>query len=81
MPGSSAFEPYTEAIRKDRIARPSEFSQLVTIQDSEHQIIAVYEVDSTRPAGMTYWTPARLDMSRSSAAPRIWPPAIATLLP
>src|SRR5438105_367996 len=54
----SVFEPHTEAIRKGKIAKPTEFGKLVTIQDSEHQIITAYEVHATRPADMTLWTPA-----------------------
>jgi IS5 family transposase len=54
----SVFEPHTEAIRKGKIAKPTEFGKLVTIQEAEHQIITAYEVHSTRPADMTLWTPA-----------------------
>ena len=54
----SVFEPHTEAIRKGKIAKPTEFGKLVTIQESEHQIITAYEVHATRPADMTLWTPA-----------------------
>jgi Transposase domain (DUF772)/Transposase DDE domain len=52
----SVFEPHTETIRKGKIARPNEFGKLVTIQESEHQIITAYEVHSTRPADVTLWT-------------------------
>jgi IS5 family transposase len=50
--GQSAqlFEPHTEAIRKGKIAKPTEFGKLVTIQESEHQIIAAYDVHERRPA-------------------------------
>ena len=54
----SVFEPHTETIRKGKIAKPNEFGQLVTIQESEHQIITAYEVHTTRPADVTLWTPA-----------------------
>jgi IS5 family transposase len=54
----SVFEPHTEAIRKGKIAKPTEFGKLVTIQESEHQIITAYEVHERRPADMTLWTPA-----------------------
>jgi IS5 family transposase len=54
----SIFEPHTEAIRKGKIAKPTEFGKLVTIQESEHQIITGYEVHATRPADATLWTPA-----------------------
>jgi IS5 family transposase len=54
----SVFEPHTEAIRKGKIAKPTEFGKLVTIQEAEHQIITAYEVHATRPADMTLWIPA-----------------------
>jgi IS5 family transposase len=54
----SLFEPHTEAIRKGKIAKPTEFGKLVTIQECEHQIITAYEVHDRRPADMTLWTPA-----------------------
>ena len=54
----SVFEPHTEAIRKGKIAKPTEFGKLVTIQESEHQIITAYEVHDRRPPDMTLWMPA-----------------------
>jgi transposase, IS5 family len=54
----SIFEPHTETIRKGKIAMPNEFGKLVTIQESEHQIVTAYEVHATRPADVTLWTPA-----------------------
>jgi IS5 family transposase len=54
----SVFEPHTEAIRKGKIAKPTEFGKLVTIQESEHQIITAYEVHDHRPSDVTLWTPA-----------------------
>jgi IS5 family transposase len=54
----SVFEPHTEAIRKGKIAKPTEFGKLVTIQESEHQIVTAYEVHDRRPADITLWTPA-----------------------
>ena len=54
----SVFEPHTETIRKGKIAKPNEFGKLVTIQESEHQIITAYEVHARRPADVTLWTPA-----------------------
>ena len=54
----SVFEPHTETIRKGKIAKPNEFGNLVTIQESEHQIITAYEVHAGRPADVTLWTPA-----------------------
>jgi Transposase domain (DUF772)/Transposase DDE domain len=54
----SLFEPHTETIRKGKIATPNEFGKLVTIQESEHQIITAYEVHTRRPADVTLWKPA-----------------------
>jgi ElaB/YqjD/DUF883 family membrane-anchored ribosome-binding protein len=54
----SVFEPHTETIRKGKIAKPNEFGKLVTIQESEHQIITAYEVHTRRPADVTLWTAA-----------------------
>lgn len=54
----SVFEPHTEAIRKGKIAKPTEFGKLVTIQEAEHQIVTAFEVLAERPADVTLWTPA-----------------------
>jgi len=54
----SLFEPHTETIRKGKIATPNEFGKLVTIQESEHQIITAFEVHAKRPADSTLWEPA-----------------------
>ena len=54
----SVFEPHTEAIRRGKIAKPTEFGKLVTLKESEHQIIAAYAVHATRLADMTLWPPA-----------------------
>jgi transposase, IS5 family len=54
----SVFEPHTEAIRKGKIAKPTEFGKLVTIQEAEHQIITAYDVHARRPPDMTLWIPA-----------------------
>jgi IS5 family transposase len=53
----SVFEPHTEAIRKGKIAKPTEFGKLVTIQESEHQIVTAYEVHDRRPSDATLWAP------------------------
>jgi len=54
----SIFEPHTTTIRKGKISKPTEFGNLVTIQEAEHQIITAYEVHAGRPADVTLWTPA-----------------------
>jgi IS5 family transposase len=53
----SVFEPHTEAIRKGKIAKPTEFGKLVTIQESEHQIVTAYQVHARRPADRILWVP------------------------
>jgi len=60
----SVFEPHTEAIRKGKIAKPTEFGKLVTIQEAEHQIITAFDVHDHRPADSTLWVPA-LDRHRA----------------
>jgi IS5 family transposase len=60
----SLFEPHTATIRKGKISKPNEFGNLVTIQESEQQIITAYEVHTGRPADVTLWTPA-LDRHRA----------------
>jgi len=54
----SVFERHTEAIRKGKIAKPTEFGKLVTIQEAEHQIVTAFEVHADRPADARLWTPA-----------------------
>jgi IS5 family transposase len=54
----SVFEPHTEAIRTGKMAKPTEFGKLVTIQEAEHQIVTAFEVHSVRPADVSLWGPA-----------------------
>lgn len=54
----SIFEPHTEAIRKGKVVKPTEFGKLVTIQEAEGQIISAYEIHAKRPADVTLWEPA-----------------------
>jgi IS5 family transposase len=54
----SIFEPHTEAIRKGKAGKPTEFGKLVTIQEAEHQIVTAFEVHGQRPADATLWAPA-----------------------
>jgi IS5 family transposase len=54
----SIFEPHTEAIRKGKASKPTEFGKLVTIQEAEHQIVTAFEVHVARPADAQLWTPA-----------------------
>jgi transposase, IS5 family len=54
----SIFEPHTEAIRKGKLIKPTEFGKLVTIQEAEGQIVSAYEVHAKRPADRTLWVRA-----------------------
>jgi transposase, IS5 family len=45
----SLFEEHTEAIRKGKAAKPTEFGKMVKIQEADHQIITDYEVFEKRP--------------------------------
>ncbi len=54
----SLFEPHTEAIRKGKVVKPTEFGKLVAIQEAEHHVITAYTVYPVRPADRTLWIPA-----------------------
>jgi IS5 family transposase len=54
----SVFEVHTEAIRKGKLSKPTEFGKLVKIQEAEHQIITDYEVFPKRPADQELLIPA-----------------------
>ena len=54
----SLFEPHTEAIRKGKAAKPTEFGKLVKIQEAEAQFITDYEVCPTRVPDGTLWMPS-----------------------
>jgi IS5 family transposase len=54
----SVFEPHTAVIRKGKKAKPTEFGNLVTIQETEHQIVAAYDIHEGRPGDGTLWVPA-----------------------
>lgn len=45
----SLFEPHTEAIRKGKASKPTEFGKLVKIQEAEHQFVVDYQVYERRP--------------------------------
>ncbi|MGH9557449.1 MAG: ISNCY family transposase [Terriglobales bacterium] len=46
----SLFEPSTEAIRRGKASKPTEFGKMVKIQEAENQITIDYEVYEKRPA-------------------------------
>jgi len=54
----SLFEPHSTPIRKGKIVTPTEFGQLVTIQEADGQIVTAYAVHDGRPADVTLWEPA-----------------------
>ena len=54
----SVFEPHTEAIRKGKATKPTEFGKLVKIQEAEAQFITDYAVCPTRVPDQTRWTPS-----------------------
>jgi IS5 family transposase len=54
----SIFEVQTEAIRKGKAAKPTEFGNMVKIQEAENQIITDYEVYPHRPADQALLTPS-----------------------
>jgi transposase, IS5 family len=53
----SLFEPHTEAIRKGKAAKPTEFGKLLRVQEAEHQIVVDYEVYQRRPEDQSLVTP------------------------
>jgi IS5 family transposase len=54
----SVFEPHTEAIRKGKATKPTEFGKLVKIQEAEAQFITDYEVCPSRVPDGTLWEPS-----------------------
>jgi IS5 family transposase len=56
----SLFEPHTEAIRKGKAVKPTEFGKLVKIQEAEAQFITDYEVCERRGPDQALWVPSLL---------------------
>jgi hypothetical protein len=54
----SLFEPHTQAIRKGKAVKPTEFGKLVKIQEAEAQFITDYEVCATRVPDQALWVPS-----------------------
>jgi len=54
----SVFEPHSEIIRKGKANRPTEFGNLVKLQEAEQQIITHYEVFAQRPSDSDLLIPA-----------------------
>ncbi len=54
----SLFEPHTEAIRKGKASKPTEFGKLVKIQEAENQFVVDYQVYERRPDDRTLAIPS-----------------------
>ncbi len=54
----SLFEPQTDAIRKGKATKPTEFGKLVKIQEAEAGLITDYAVCPTRVPDQALWGPA-----------------------
>jgi transposase, IS5 family len=54
----SLFEPHTEAIRKGKASKPTEFGQLVKLQEAENQFVVDYQVYPRRPADQSLAIPS-----------------------
>ena len=54
----SLFEPHTQAIRKGKAHKPTEFGRLVRIDEVESGIVSQYEVLEGNPADTNSWDPA-----------------------
>jgi IS5 family transposase len=65
----SIFEPHTEAIRKGKAAKPTEFGKMVKIQEAEAQFITDYEVSPTRVPDQNLWVPSLTQHQRLFARP------------
>jgi IS5 family transposase len=54
----SLFETHTEAIRKGKITKPTEFGKMISIQESDGGLITAYQVEPHRMADSELWGPA-----------------------
>jgi len=54
----SLFESHTEAIRKGKASKPTEFGKLVKIQEAENQFVVDYQVYERRPDDRTLAIPS-----------------------
>jgi transposase, IS5 family len=65
----SIFEPHTEAIRKGKAAKPTEFGKMIKIQEAEAQFITDYEVSPARVPDQDLWVPSLAKHQRLFAKP------------
>jgi IS5 family transposase len=70
----SLFEPHTQAIRKGKAHKPTEFGRLVRLDEVENGIVSRYEVLQGNPADTKAWNAALQDHQMSFG----WPPRMAT---
>jgi len=54
----SLFEEHTQAIRKGKAHRPTEFGRLVRIDEVENGVVSAYAVQDGNPADARAWVPA-----------------------
>lgn len=54
----SVFETHTEAVRKGKAAKPTEFGKVVKIQEAENQFITDYEVCAQQVSDQALWGPS-----------------------
>ena len=54
----SIFEPHTEAIRKGKLLKPTEFGKMVVIQEADGGLVTDYQVEQKRVADTELWQPA-----------------------
>jgi IS5 family transposase len=54
----SLFEPHTEAIRKGKIIKPTEFGKMISIQESDGGLITAYQIEERRVGDSELWLPA-----------------------
>lgn len=54
----SLFEEHTQAIRKGKAHKPTEFGRLVRIDEVENGIVSAYAVQDGNPADLKAWVPA-----------------------
>ncbi|SRR6266540_384528 len=65
----SLFEPHTQAIRKGKAHKPTEFGRLVRLDEVENGIVSRYEVLEGNPADTTAWSAALEQHQLSFARP------------
>jgi IS5 family transposase len=65
----SLFEPHTEAIRKGKTSKPTEFGKLVKIQEAENQLVIDYQVYACRPEDRTLVIPTIAAHTRAFGHP------------